>query len=79
MTEPLEQFRRPDGTNKVSLRAGEHLYAQTIHAFGYLRRRLAAGEISMPEVWMKTNSFGREAELAREATGAPDPTLAPIS
>jgi hypothetical protein len=59
----------------VSLRAGEHLYAQTIQVFTYLQKRLAAGEISMPEVWVEKNSFGREAELSREAAGAPDPTL----
>ncbi|MCW2522642.1 MAG: dioxygenase, isopenicillin synthase [Frankiales bacterium] len=79
LVSPLERFRREDGTNKVSLRAGEHLYAQTIQAFGYLQRRLADGTISMPEVWLEKNSFGREAELKRSASGAvgaPDPTLA---
>ena len=72
---PLERFTRADGTDKVSLRAGEHLYAQTIQVFTYLQKRLAAGEISMPEVRVEKNSFGREAELSREAAGAPDPTL----
>lgn len=67
---PLEQFVRADGDNKPPLRAGEHLYAQTIQVFTYLQKRLKAGEISMPEVWMEKNSFGREAELAREAAGA---------
>jgi isopenicillin N synthase-like dioxygenase len=75
LVSPLERFRREDGTDKVSLRAGEHLYAQTVQVFGYLQKRLAAGEIAMPEVWMEKNSFGREAELSREAAGAPDPTL----
>src|SRR6195952_5641439 len=75
LVSPLEQFIRDDGTNKVSLRAGEHLYAQTIHAFGYLRRRLAAGEIAMPDGSLGRNSFGREALKNREASGAVDPTL----
>jgi isopenicillin N synthase-like dioxygenase len=72
---PLEQFARTDGTNKLPLRAGEHLYAQTIQVFTYLQKRLEAGEISMPEGWLETGSFGREAELTREAAGAADPTL----
>jgi isopenicillin N synthase-like dioxygenase len=72
---PLQRFLRADGTNKVALRAGEHLYAQTVQVFTYLQKRLAAGEITMPEVWLEKNSFGREAELSREAAGAADPTL----
>jgi isopenicillin N synthase-like dioxygenase len=75
LVSPLERFLRTDGTNKVSLRAGEHLYAQTIHAFSYLRSRLAAGEISMPEGSLARNSFGREAIKNREASGDADPTL----
>jgi isopenicillin N synthase-like dioxygenase len=72
---PLEQFQRTDGTNKISLSAGEHLYAQTIHAFAYLQKRLAAGEITLPDGSMAQNSFGREAIIARESAGAADPTL----
>ncbi|SOD74826.1 isopenicillin N synthase-like dioxygenase [Jatrophihabitans sp. GAS493] len=72
---PLERFQRADGTNKLPLKAGEHLYAQTVQVFAYLRKRLAAGEISMPDVWLETGSFGREADLNRGATGAADPTL----
>ena len=75
LVSPLEQFKRTDGTNKVSLKAGEHLYAQTIHAFGYLRRRLAAGEIAMPDGSLAKGSFGREALKKREASGDVDPTL----
>jgi isopenicillin N synthase-like dioxygenase len=75
LVSPLDQFVRSDGTNKVSLKAGEHLYAQTIHAFGYLRRRLDAGEIAMPDGSLGRNSFGREAIKNREAAGSADPTL----
>jgi isopenicillin N synthase-like dioxygenase len=70
LVEPLEQFVRADGTNKLPLRAGEHLYAQSVQTFVYLQRRLAAGEITMPEVWMEHGSFGREAELAQAGAGA---------
>lgn len=70
LVSPLEQYVREDGDNKISLKAGEHLYAQTIQVFSYLQKRLKAGEISMPEVWVELNSFGREAELAREGAGA---------
>jgi isopenicillin N synthase-like dioxygenase len=72
---PLARFVRADGSNKLPLKAGEHLYAQTVQVFRYLQKRLAAGEITMPEVWVEKNSFGREAELAREESGAADPTL----
>jgi isopenicillin N synthase-like dioxygenase len=75
LVEPLPKFIRADGTDKRPLKAGEHLYAQTIHAFGYLRRRLAAGEIAMPEGSLDRNSFGREAMLKRERAGESDPTL----
>lgn len=67
---PLERYLRADGVNRVSLKAGEHLYAQTVQVFSYLQKRLKAGQIAMPEVWMEKNSFGREAELAREAAGS---------
>jgi isopenicillin N synthase-like dioxygenase len=75
LVSPLERFVREDGSNKLPLKAGEHLYAQTVQVFRYLQKRLQAGEISMPEVWVEKNSFGREAELSREESGAVDPTL----
>lgn len=67
LVSPLEQFVRGDGTDKVSLKAGEHLYAQTVQVFGYLQRRLDAGEIAMPDVWVSSKeAFGREAALAAD-------------
>jgi isopenicillin N synthase-like dioxygenase len=60
LVEPLPRFVREEGENKIGLKAGEHLYAQTIQVFGYLQRRLAAGEISMPEVWVTQDEFGRQ-------------------
>ena len=71
---PLPNFVREDGTNKLPLRAGEHLYAQSVQTFTYLQKRLAAGEITMPDVWVEKGSFGREAELARAAAGVGDST-----
>jgi isopenicillin N synthase-like dioxygenase len=58
LVEPLERYVRPDGPNKGPLRAGEHLFAQTIHAFEYLKQRLARGEISLPEGSVAQGSFG---------------------
>lgn len=40
---------------------GEHLYAQTLQTFGYLKRRLEAGELSLPEGARGLSSFGHEA------------------
>jgi isopenicillin N synthase-like dioxygenase len=72
LVEPLPRFKRGDGTDKIALKAGEHLFAQTVQVFGYLQRRLDADEISMPETWVKTNSFGhKEAEV--KGSEAKDP------
>jgi isopenicillin N synthase-like dioxygenase len=76
LVEPLPQYAREDGTNKLPLRAGEHLYAQSVQTFVYLQKRLAAGEITMPEVWLEHGSFGREAELAQAAAGTGDASAA---
>lgn len=40
------------------LKCGEHLYAQTIHTFRYLKERLARGEITLPETAQDVSSFG---------------------
>jgi isopenicillin N synthase-like dioxygenase len=40
------------------VRAGEHLYAQTIQSFEYLKARLARGEITLPEGARPLASFG---------------------
>jgi isopenicillin N synthase-like dioxygenase len=67
LVEPLPRFVRADGDNKIPLKAGEHLYAQTIQVFGYLQRRLDADEIAMPEVWVTPDTFGRQAADASTA------------
>ena len=43
---------------RPGLVAGEHLFAQTAQTFGYLRRRLAAGELVLPDGSLALSSFG---------------------
>lgn len=64
VVEPLEQFRQAGVPLRPRILAGEHLYAQTIQVFAYLRARLAAGEIELPEGSAGLNEFG---QLARHA------------
>ncbi|MBN9636649.1 MAG: isopenicillin N synthase family oxygenase, partial [Actinobacteria bacterium] len=46
---PLPQFTAPDAQSRPALRAGEHLFAQTAQTFAYLRERIEAGELVLPE------------------------------
>lgn len=41
--------------------AGEHLFAQTAQSFNYLKRRIAAGELVLPDSAKPLSSFGQEA------------------
>ena len=41
---------------------GEHLYAQTMQTFAYLKKRLAQGEIALPTGSKELASFGRKTE-----------------
>ncbi|MDK2778444.1 MAG: isopenicillin N synthase family oxygenase [Pseudomonadota bacterium] len=41
------------------LSCGDHLYAQTIQTFSYLKQRLARGEISLPDASHQASSFGK--------------------
>lgn len=41
------------------LKAGDHLYAQTIQTFKYLRERLARGEIALPDGAREVGSLGQ--------------------
>ena len=70
VVEPLAQFQTPGTSQRPRILAGEHLYAQTIQVFAYLRERLEAGEISLPEGSAGVNEFG---QLARH----PEPASAP--
>ena len=58
---PLPQFASRDGKQRPTLRAGEHLFAQTAQTFGYLRNRVEAGELVLPDGSLETGQFGQEA------------------
>lgn len=59
--EPLARFRGPGAPLRPPIHAGEHLYAQTIHAFRYLRERMDAGLVALPEGSVGVNEFGQQA------------------
>lgn len=59
---PLSRFVRPGEEVRPSLVAGEHLFAQTAQSFGYLKRRVASGEIALPDGALALSSFGQEAK-----------------
>ncbi|MBO0677366.1 isopenicillin N synthase family oxygenase [Mycolicibacterium sp. S2-37] len=58
---PLPQFAARDDRPRPPLRAGEHLFAQTAQSFAYLRRRLASGELVLPDGSLELGQFGRQA------------------
>jgi isopenicillin N synthase-like dioxygenase len=60
--EPLPQFvsaERPAAYPPIV--AGEHLFAQTAQTFQYLKRRIAEGELRLPQQSLALSSFGQEA------------------
>lgn len=59
LVEPLPQFVTAANPARPGLRAGEHLFAQTAQSFAYLRQRLAAGSLELPEGSQPLSSFGR--------------------
>jgi isopenicillin N synthase-like dioxygenase len=61
---PLPRFVRDGEPARVALRAGEHLFAQTAQSFAYLKQRIAAGELVLPEGSLALSSFGQEARQA---------------
>jgi isopenicillin N synthase-like dioxygenase len=58
---PLPRFATADGRTRQTLRAGEHLFAQTAQSFAYLRSRLDSGELVLPEGSLQLNQFGQQA------------------
>ncbi len=58
---PLPRYATGDKPLRSSLRAGEHLFAQTMQSFAYLKERRARGEIVLPEGSTPLSSFGQEA------------------
>lgn len=60
---PLAELASDEGQNKYpALRCGDHLYAQTIQTFRYLKERLARGEIALPAGSRGLSSFGYAAQ-----------------
>lgn len=58
---PLPRFVTADRAQRPALRAGEHLFAQTAQTFTYLRRRMQAGELVLPDGALATGQFGQQA------------------
>lgn len=58
---PLPRFANGEKPVRKALKAGEHLFAQTMQSFTYLKERRARGEIVLPEGSTLLSSFGQEA------------------
>jgi isopenicillin N synthase-like dioxygenase len=58
---PLPQFTAGEGRTRPTLRAGEHLFAQTAQTFAYLRSRIRSGELVLPDGSLEPGQFGQEA------------------
>jgi isopenicillin N synthase-like dioxygenase len=59
---PLPRFADGGKPVRKALKAGEHLFAQTMQSFTYLKERRARGEIVLPEGSAPLSSFGQEAQ-----------------
>jgi isopenicillin N synthase-like dioxygenase len=55
---PLDRLIRPGQPVREGLVAGEHLFAQTAQTFTYLKKRLAAGEITLPAGSLGLSKYG---------------------
>lgn len=65
--QPLPQFISPERPARYpSVKAGEHLYAQTVQSFTYLKQRLASGELHLPSGARPLSSFGQEGKVIYE-------------
>ncbi|GAA1715019.1 MULTISPECIES: isopenicillin N synthase family dioxygenase [Dietzia] len=66
MVAPLT-FPGSNDSTYEPLHAGEHLFAQTAQSFAYLRRRIADGDLALPEGARPLYSLGRETSLVGES------------
>jgi isopenicillin N synthase-like dioxygenase len=66
---PLPRFAAPAGKPRPTLRAGEHLFAQTAQTFAYLRDRIETGELVLPDGSLGVGQFGQHALHAVESRG----------
>lgn len=63
LVEPL--LPPADGVSEAQyqpLKCGEHLYAQTMQTFKYLKQKMDAGTLSLPDAARTTSSFGQLAK-----------------
>ncbi|MEM6463076.1 MAG: 2-oxoglutarate and iron-dependent oxygenase domain-containing protein [Pseudomonadota bacterium] len=68
VVEPLAQFVSANETsNYQPIRAGEHLFAQTMQSFSYLIEKQKRGDLSLPEGAKALSSFGQEARKQAES------------
>jgi isopenicillin N synthase-like dioxygenase len=58
---PLPKFAKGEISGRKPVKAGDHLFAQTMQSFTYLKERRARGEIVLPEGSVPLSSFGQEA------------------
>jgi len=59
---PIEQLLDPATPSRYGpVSCGDHLYAQTLQTFRYLKQRLASGELTLPSGAKGLASFGRTA------------------
>src|SRR5258705_287005 len=58
---PLPQFVSRGGEVRPTLRAGEHLFAQTAQTFAYLRNRVDSGDLVLPDGSLGVGQFGQQA------------------
>jgi isopenicillin N synthase-like dioxygenase len=66
---PLSQFVSPERPAAYDgIVAGEHLHAQTVLTFKYLRERRDRGELSLPKGSLGLSSFGQEARKTSQIT-----------
>jgi isopenicillin N synthase-like dioxygenase len=63
---PLPQFVSRSDKPRSTLRAGEHLFAQTAQTFAYLRNRVESGELVLPDGSLDVGQFGQQALHARK-------------
>ncbi|PWR25656.1 isopenicillin N synthase family dioxygenase [Zavarzinia aquatilis] len=64
---PLPCFTGEEPSKYRPVKAGEHLFAVTAQGFVYLQKRVAAGEIALPEGASGTHEFGQHARHADQA------------
>ena len=68
---PAPHLAASDGEARYpTVRAGEHLLAQTAQSFGYMKRLIARGELSLPTGALGLASFARERAARAESITA---------